>query len=426
MTTFKRRVFSSVVSGGGIAFRAPVVFSALFSVLNFGFAVTLSPPVVQSGVVSFTFDSAPNQLLVVQSSTALTSGWTDVAYRQGNGSTMSYSTPVAGQQQFFRVKVAPAQPLNLLPAAPSLVSGAVSLPDAVAGEGYLAVIGPDLTGLPPYTLTVSGSAPDGTALVITNNQTGNASVQVVANPAQLVAGQRRQFNVMVTDSASATTTRVYDLRVVAPPPRLTSTALVLKSGEAANIQLAASGGTGPLTWSLASGPLPEGMSITSGGVVRGTPSANASERNEDGRYTNVIEIADSFTERVTGAPAPRRTSNPLPMLVRLSYVLNIHALRDNGPSLQDTCNHCHGQGFTPDIDTPSALAIINVNSGSGGLCGTSRVYIAPGSLTNSLIYRKITAPPCGERMPFGGPYLSEQRIGRVMRWILELTPQDTD
>src|SRR5262245_30940435 len=162
MKSFKPRVIGSAVSKWGRSFGAPVVLRALLGVLSFGFAVTLSPPVVQSGVVSFTFDSAPNQLLVVQSSTALTSGWADVAYRLGNGSTMSYSAPVAGQQHFFRVKVAPVQPLDLSPKAPSLDSGAVSLPDAVAGEGYLAAIGPELTGLPPYTLAVSGAAPDGT------------------------------------------------------------------------------------------------------------------------------------------------------------------------------------------------------------------------------------------------------------------------
>jgi hypothetical protein len=426
MKSFHSRVVGLRVSGWGNPFLAPLVFITVLGVLNFGFAVTLSPPTVQSGVVSFTFDSAPGQLLVVQQSTSLNSGWTDVAYRLGDGSFMRYSAPTTTQQQFFRVKVTPSLPLALSPSSPSLTSGAVSLPDALVGEAYFAAMTAELTGLPPYTLAVSGTPPGGTTLVVTNNQSGKAAVQLIADGTGLVAGQRRQFTVTVTDSMSATTSRTYDLRVVEPPPRLTLDSVVLKAGEARSIQLAANGGTGPLTWSLASGPLPEGMSVTSGGLLRGTPSANASERNENGRYPNLLEVADSFTDRVTGAPAPRRATGTLPSVVRLSYVLNIHALRDNGPSLQDTCTHCHGQGFTPDLDAPTALAIINVNSGSGGLCGTSRVYITPGDLLNSLIYGKITAPPCGERMPFGGPYLSDQRLGRVMRWILELTPQDTD
>jgi len=56
-------------------------------------------------------------------------------------------------------------------------------------------------------------------------------------------------------------------------------------GAAYSQVLAASGGTAPYTWSLAAGSLPTGLSLSSGGVLSGTPGAAATS---------------SFTARVTG------------------------------------------------------------------------------------------------------------------------------
>ncbi len=47
-------------------------------------------------------------------------------------------------------------------------------------------------------------------------------------------------------------------------------------------------------------------------------------------------------------------------------------------------------------------------------------------LETSLIYLKVSGPPCGVRMPQGGPYLNDTQINRVARWILELADADTD
>ena len=46
-------------------------------------------------------------------------------------------------------------------------------------------------------------------------------------------------------------------------------------GAAYNQALAATGGTGPYTWALATGALPAGLSISSAGVVSGTPRPGA-------------------------------------------------------------------------------------------------------------------------------------------------------
>ena len=73
---------------------------------------------------------------------------------------------------------------------------------------------------------------------------------------------------------------------------------------------------------LVSGLVPDGMTF-SNGVFSGTPSPDAAELNENGLYTNVVRVADSFTDRITGRATPRVASVTLNQLVRLS--LPVHA-----------------------------------------------------------------------------------------------------
>jgi hypothetical protein len=208
--------------------------------------------------------------------------------------------------------------------------------------------------------------------------------------------------------------------VIAPAPELSSESLILKAGEPVNVKLAATGGTEPLSW-LVSGVLPVGLSLSEDGILSGTPTADAAEHDENGRYLNTIIVQDRFTDPLTGAPAPRKATNTVASLVRLSYVLNIRATRPNGPSLQHNCSICHSADFKPDI-TSDATALINVLSGSGAECGTDRPYISPPDASDSLLYEKLTARnDCGERMPFDGEYFSDRQLDRLARWIRELT-----
>jgi hypothetical protein len=403
------------------------VLVVIIGLVDSGSAVTLSPPVLQSGTISFQFDTTADQVFTVQSANALSSEWTDVAVHLGTGAPIDFSGPITGTGRFFRVKVSPRPPLGLSPSAPVLATGPVSLPDAVVGVPYAEEISPALSGVPPYTLQITGTRPDGITLVLNNNNATNAVVQIVSTGTGLVAEQRTQFTVTVVDGVNTTASRDYDLRVVAAPPQISISQFTFKAGADENITLTAKGGAGALTWLLASGSLPDGLRLSAAGILFGTPSADSAEHNEDGRYTNVIEVVDSFTDRVTGAPSPRRASATVEMLVRLSYFLNIRGDRPGGPAFTTICTFCHGTFFAPDFSAPSAQAIINVNSGSGGFCGTTRVYITPGAPNDSLIYQKLSdSPPCGNRMPAGGPFFTEERLERLGRWIRELTQVDTD
>src|SRR6516165_8063514 len=68
-------------------------------------------------------------------------------------------------------------------------------------------------------------------------------------------------------------------------------------GTAYGETLAATGGRSPYTWSLASGSLPPGLSLsTSKGVIWGTPTAS-------GTYSLVVRVKDSATYPATAIHA---------------------------------------------------------------------------------------------------------------------------
>jgi hypothetical protein len=82
------------------------------------------------------------------------------------------------------------------------------------------------------------------------------------------------------------------------------------------VRLVPSGGVGPYTWTLDSGTLPPGLTLSSGGVISGTPLST--DLNSDGTAKKY-----SFTVRVTDSQTPTAayqkggfsiTINPLPMV----------------------------------------------------------------------------------------------------------------
>ena len=61
-----------------------------------------------------------------------------------------------------------------------------------------------------------------------------------------------------------------------------------------NATLTASGGVSPYTWSVISGTLPQGLTLSSGGVLSGTPTAAGSS-------TVTIQVTDSATPAAQGS-----------------------------------------------------------------------------------------------------------------------------
>ncbi len=86
-------------------------------------------------------------------------------------------------------------------------------------------------------------------------------------------------------------------------PSVTRTTLMAGTvGTPYSATLTAAGGTPPYTWSIGSGSLPPGLSLTPGGVISGTPSAQ-------GTFSFSVALTDSTT------PSPQRADQALSIAV---------------------------------------------------------------------------------------------------------------
>jgi hypothetical protein len=95
------------------------------------------------------------------------------------------------------------------------------------------------------------------------------------------------FTAQVTDSAGLQTTETLSISVLASSLQITTSSLPQSTVGATYTQtLSASGGTPPFSWSVASGSLPPGLAVDSGGTINGTTSAA-------GSYTFTVKVSDS-------------------------------------------------------------------------------------------------------------------------------------
>lgn len=138
-----------------------------------------------------------------------------------------------------------------------------TLPAGTAGAAYSAILA-TTGGTSPMTWTVSaGSLPAGLSLSAAGTISGTPTT--VGSPS---------FTVKAMDAAGASATKVLSITI---NPALAITTANLPSfnlGVAYSQPLATSGGTGAVTYSLASGSLPVGMTLSSAGVISGISSSN--------------------------------------------------------------------------------------------------------------------------------------------------------
>ena len=176
-------------------------------------------------------------------------------------------TPTATGTANFTVQVKDSsgatatQALSITVVPPPLTITTTSLPGGTEGTAYnqtLAASG----GTGGYTWsTTAGTLPSNLTLAASGSITGTPTATGTAN-----------FTVQVKDSSGATATQALSISIVPPP--LTVTTSSLPGGTvtvAYNQTLAASGGTGGYTWSMTAGALPTSLTLSTGGVISGTP-----------------------------------------------------------------------------------------------------------------------------------------------------------
>jgi hypothetical protein len=187
----------------------------------------------------------------------------------------------------FTVKVTDANS-NAVTQALSIVVVSItvtttSLPGGTVSTAYsqtLQVTG----GTSPYTWTISsGSLPAGLTLNTAGVISGTPTTAGTAN-----------FTVKVTDTNSNAATQTLSIVVVS---QLTVTTTSLPGGTVSTAYsqtLQVTGGSSPYSWSISSGSLPAGLTLSTAGVISGTPTTAGTA---------------SFTVKVTDANSNTATAN---------------------------------------------------------------------------------------------------------------------
>lgn len=175
-----------------------------------------------------------------------------------------------------------------VPAAPAVTTGAlVAGTVGAAYSGAVAASG----GIPPYTWTItSGTLPAG----LTMNSAGAIS----GTPAEAGVGTiNLTFKVTDAGTPNALSASATLGLTIAAAPSIAFTTTTLAQGtykSAYSASLAATGGAGALTYTLLSGTLPTGLSMSTAGAITGTPTVV-------GSFPFTVQAADAFGD--TGSQA---------------------------------------------------------------------------------------------------------------------------
>jgi large repetitive protein len=199
-----------------------------------------------------------------------------------NGAGVISGTPTKYGSFAFTVRLtdyaglSPSRAFSISVSPPPLVITTGSpMPDGRQGSLYsqaLTAVG----GVAPYSWSVAGGAlPPGLSLDALGDFTGTPTTQGTFN-----------FTAQVTDNVSNALSKALAITILPPTLKIATDELPDSTVGAAYSQtLAATGGTMPYTWSLVWGALPGGLSLSSGGLLSGTPT-------NGGTFSFIVQVAD--------------------------------------------------------------------------------------------------------------------------------------
>ena len=261
-------------------------------------------------------------------------------------------TPTTAGTYSFTVKVADTSGQSNTQAVILTVTPGPSLSFPSPPSGWThTVYGDTLTesgGTSPFAWSVSsGSLPSGISL--------NASGTLSGTP---TATGTFGFTVKVTDASGQSATQATSITVSAGVSATFSAPPAADVGGAYSDTLTASGGTTPYTWSVNAGTLPPGLSLSSAGVLAGTPTTA-------GSYPFTVNVVDANNGIATAS---------ITLVVSSGLVLSFTAPpnTDVGIGYSDTLTATGGTGpNTWSVSAGSLPAGITLNASTGALAGTA-------------------------------------------------------
>ena len=281
---------------------------------------------------------------------SLNSSTGQISGTPGSAGTRSFTAQVTGHDGLSSTKSLSVS-IEEASEAPTITTR--SLPDGTVGESYSAELSAS-GGATPYSWSLSsGSLPSGLSL---NSSTGEIS----GTPD--LAGTR-SFTVRVTGDDGVSGTRSVSMQIeeASEAPTITTSSLpdgVV--GESYVAELSASGGETPYSWTVISGALPAGLTLSSAGSISGTPTTAGTS---------------SFTVRVSGADEAASTRS-LSMEVEARFFLDANGVTIRCPEADvgDT-GVVNGETYTKR--TRDQITVDNASTTcTSGITDMSRLFFA--------------------------------------------------
>ncbi|MHB8882858.1 MAG: Ig domain-containing protein [Thermodesulfovibrionales bacterium] len=240
------------------------------------------------------------------------------------------------------------------PACPAMSITTASLPSATTGQFYsMQLQTSGAQGTLTYSIA-SGALPGGLSL---NTATG----AITGSPATTGS---YSFTVAASDSCASgprTLQKSYTLSVsptpqFCVPPVITSPSEMQAgiAGIAYAAQLLASGGTAPLSFSLAGGSLPSGLSLTSAGNIIGVPTAS-------GSFSFIAMVSDSCPggSQTAQATFSVRIQSPAGGMSATTFPSSVSVPRGRNSTAGITHQFTGDPSTTVALQSPSGVFHIN-------------------------------------------------------------------
>ena len=227
--------------------------------------------------------------------------------------------------------------------APSLST--ILLADGAVGTPYSEAL--SFSGTEPITWVVSsGSLPDGLSLTTAGEISGTPTAVGIFI-----------FTVSATNIFGNATSNLLYITVAAAPeaPIITTSSLMGGTAGVAYSQMLVASGTGPITWAIASGSLPAGLSLSSAGIISGIPTATGTSTFDVSATNGITSVTKSLSIYTAGASEPADITMPN-FAVGMVGVPYYQIITANGTQ---SIYWFHSSGTLPDGLTLSLSGIVS-------------------------------------------------------------------